>query len=65
LDGDKVKLTPVTTGIQDNSYIQVTSGLAAGQEVVAAPYNLISRVLKNGDLVNGVEKNQLYSRKDK
>jgi HlyD family secretion protein len=61
VDGDKVKLTPVTTGIQDNNFIQVTSGLAAGQEVVSAPYNLISRVLKNGDLVEKVDKSKLYN----
>lgn len=61
-DGDKVKLTPVTTGIQDNTYIQIVSGLSAGQEVVAAPYNLISRVLKDGDLIERVEKGKLYSR---
>ncbi len=62
VDGEKVKLTPVKTGIQDNTYIQIISGLSAGQEVVAAPYNLISRVLKDGDLIERVEKSKLYSR---
>ena len=64
VDGDKVKLTAVTTGIQDNNNIEIKSGLKDGQEVVSAPYNLIARVLKDGDLIERVKKDQLYS-KDK
>ncbi len=61
VDGDKVKLTAVTTGIQDNNYIEIKSGLKAGQEIVSAPYNLIARMLKDGDLIEKVKKEDLYS----
>jgi HlyD family secretion protein len=60
-DGNSVKLTAVTTGIQDNNYIQIKSGLKEGQEIVAAPYNLIARLLKDGDLIEKVDKDELYS----
>jgi HlyD family secretion protein len=65
VDGDKVKLTPVETGIQDNTNIQIKTGLKEGQEVVSAPYNLIARMLKDGDLIQRVEKEQLYSKEGK
>ena len=65
IEGDKVKLTPVTTGIQDNSYIEIKSGLKEGQEVVSAPYNLIARMLKDGDEIEKVKKDQLYSKEKK
>lgn len=64
-EGENVRLTPVVTGIQDNTFIQIVSGLEAGQEVVSAPYNLISRVLKDGDLIERVDKNKLYARTGK
>ncbi len=62
VDGDKVKLTVVTTGIQDNSNIQIKSGLKEGQVVVSAPYNLIARILKDGDVIEKVRKEDLYSK---
>ena len=65
VEGNTVKLTPVTTGIQDNSYIEIKSGLKEGQEVVSAPYNLIARQLKNGDAIEKVKKDQLYSKEKK
>ena len=65
VEGNTVKLTPVTTGIQDNSYIEIKSGLNEGQEVISAPYNLIARMLKNGDAIEKVKKEQLYSKEKK
>jgi HlyD family secretion protein len=64
-DGDKVKLTPVETGIQDNNYIQIKKGLKPGDEVVSAPYNLIARMLKDGDAIQRVNKEKLYSKEGK
>ncbi len=46
-----VKLVEVTTGIQDDTYIRVLSGLAEGDEVVTRPYNAISRTLRDGSKV--------------
>jgi HlyD family secretion protein len=55
----KVKTTLVKTGIQDNNYIEVISGLAEDQEVVTAPYNVITKKLKDGSLIKKVSKEEL------
>jgi HlyD family secretion protein len=61
VENGKAKITPVKTGIQDNAYFQIISGLKAGEEVIALPYAMVSRTLKNGDLVNKVEKSKVYN----
>jgi HlyD family secretion protein len=45
--GDSVKLRPVVTGVADNSYIEIKSGVKEGEEVVSGSYAAISRTLKN------------------
>ncbi|HZH54393.1 MAG TPA: efflux RND transporter periplasmic adaptor subunit [Sphingobacteriaceae bacterium] len=50
-DGGQVKQVEVTTGIQDDMYIRVLSGLSEGDEVVTRPFNAISRTLKDGTRV--------------
>jgi HlyD family secretion protein len=57
----KVKQVMVTTGIQDDTYIQVISGLHSGDEVVSAPFAAISKLLKDGMVVQKVDKNKLFS----
>jgi len=57
----KVKQVQVTTGIQDDMYIQILTGLKAGDEVVSAPYPAISKTLKDGDLVEKVDKSKLFT----
>jgi len=57
----KVKQVQVTTGIQDDSYIQVLSGLQSGEEVVSAPFSTISKDLKDGMLVEKVDKSKLFT----
>ncbi len=54
-DGDKAKLVHVVTGIADNTYIEIKSGLKAGDEVVSGSYAAISRQLKDGAAIK-VEK---------
>jgi len=46
--GDIVKLRPVETGVADNTYIEVKSGVKTGDEVVSGSYAAISRTLKDG-----------------
>jgi HlyD family secretion protein len=46
--GDIVKMRQVETGVADNSYIEVKSGLKTGDEVVSGSYAAISRTLKDG-----------------
>ena len=47
----RAKLRVVTTNIQDDSNIQVTSGLSEGEEVITGPYNTVTKTLKCGDEV--------------
>lgn len=49
--GDEAKLRVIETGIQDDSNIEITSGLAEGEEVITGPYNLVTKILKSGDKV--------------
>jgi HlyD family secretion protein len=55
----KAKTTLVKTGIQDNDYIEIASGLSENTEVITAPYNVITKKLKNGSSVKKVSKEQL------
>jgi HlyD family secretion protein len=57
----KVKQVAVTTGIQDDSYIQILSGLKGGEEVVSAPYTAISKVLADKMEVEKVDKSKLFN----
>jgi len=56
----KIKQVLVTTGIQDDTYIQVLTGLKNGDEVVSAPYDAISKTLKDGMMVQKVDKSKLF-----
>jgi HlyD family secretion protein len=49
--GDKAELRVVTTGIQDNTNIEVLKGVKKGDEVITGPYTLVSKELKPGDKV--------------
>ncbi|MCF7687433.1 MAG: efflux RND transporter periplasmic adaptor subunit [Cephaloticoccus sp.] len=48
VDGTKVKVQKVETGIADNTHIEIKSGLKSGDEVVSGSYAAISRRLKDG-----------------
>lgn len=56
------KKVEVTTGIQDNEFIQILSGIEEGAEVITAPYRAVSKKLKDGDEVKKVDKEDLYSK---
>ncbi len=45
---DTVQAVAVKTGIQDDSYIQILSGLSVDQEVVSGPYSVVARCLNDG-----------------
>jgi len=55
-----VKQVAVTTGIQDDLYIRILSGLNEGEEVVSRPFNAITQTLKDGSKVEKVDKNSLF-----
>ena len=48
---DKVNLVPVQTGIADNNFIEIRSGVKEGDEVVSGSYTAISKDLKEGSKV--------------
>ncbi|MFN8358117.1 MAG: efflux RND transporter periplasmic adaptor subunit [Spirosomataceae bacterium] len=47
----KAESRQVKTGISDFENIEIVSGLKEGEEVIAGPYLVVSKKLKNGDLV--------------
>jgi HlyD family secretion protein len=57
--------TDVKTGIQDNTYIEVLSGLKENDEIITAPYTAVSKTLKDGDKVKKVEKKDLFTKEEK
>ncbi len=59
-DNGTAKMIEVKSGIQDNTYIQILTGLNENDEVIVAPYRAVSRTLKNGDPVQKVERDKLF-----
>ena len=57
----KVKQVQVTTGIQDDTYIYIKTGLKGSEEVVSLPFTAISKTLKDGSLVEKVDKEKLFN----
>ena len=47
----EVRWQRVETGIQDNRYIEIKSGLDTSLTVVTGPYQSVSRTLDDGDEV--------------
>src|SRR5216684_1672153 len=50
--GSKAQMVKVTTGISDDTYIEIKSGLQPGDEVISGSYSAISRKLKDGAKVS-------------
>src|SRR5437868_5925049 len=46
--GNKAQMSKVTTGISDDTYTEIKSGIQPGDEVVSGSYSAISRKLKDG-----------------
>jgi HlyD family secretion protein len=49
--GDKAKIRIIKTGIQDDTNIEVLSGLKKGETVITGPYTTVSKDLNSGDKV--------------
>lgn len=54
----------VTTGIQDNTYIHIKSGIKEGETAVSGPYNILSTTLNEGRKVKIVDKEDLFEDED-
>ena len=46
--GGKAQLVKVTTGISDDTFMEIKSGIQPGDEVISGSYSAISRKLKDG-----------------
>jgi HlyD family secretion protein len=46
--GSKAQLVKVTTGIADDTYMEIKTGINPGDEVISGSYSAISRKLKDG-----------------
>ena len=60
---DTVHKVRVTTGIQDNDFIEILSGIGPRDTVVTAPFNAISKELKNGTKIQITPKDKLFETK--
>jgi len=55
-DNGKAKIIVVETGISDDNYLEIKSGLSEGDEVISGSYRAISRELEDGSIVRVEEK---------
>jgi HlyD family secretion protein len=49
--GDKAKIRVIKTGIQDDTNIEVKTGLKKGDVVITGPYTTVSKELNSNDMV--------------
>ena len=49
--GDKAKIRIIKTGIQDDTNIEVLTGLKKGDEIIIGPYTTVSKELSSGDKI--------------
>ncbi len=50
-NGDKAEIRVIKTGIQDDTNIEILSGLKKGDVVIVGPYTTVTKDLNSGDLV--------------
>ncbi len=58
--GDKAIMKTVETGIQDDKYIEILSGLEADDEIIYAPYSAVSKKLENNSQIEIVDIKDLF-----
>ena len=54
----EAKLRVVKTGIQDDTNIEVISGLEEGDKIITGPYNVVSKTLNSGDKIQNKDKDK-------
>jgi HlyD family secretion protein len=54
-DGGIAKIREIKTGISDFLNIEILEGLKEGEEIIAGPYFVVSKELKDGDKIKAVE----------
>jgi HlyD family secretion protein len=61
--GDKAKIRVVKTGIQDDTNIEIISGLKKGEEIIVGPYTTVSKDLSSNDKVKLEDKSKSKDKK--
>ena len=59
-DGKYALVKDVKTGIQDNNFIEIISGVQPGERVISAPFSAISKKLSDSTLVEIKDKEDLF-----
>ena len=62
-DGQYARAKDVKTGVQDNTYIEIISGIAVNDKVISAPFSAISKKLSDSTLIEVVKKEILFKEK--
>ena len=65
IKNNKAKTVNVETGISDDNFIEVKSGLDTTQQVVSGSYRAISKELADGSNVRVEEKSQAFGSNNK
>jgi HlyD family secretion protein len=63
--GDEAKLRVVTTGIQNDTNIEILTGLEEGEEVITGPYSTVTKILDSGDKVTLMQEKKNNEKEDK
>jgi HlyD family secretion protein len=62
-EGEYALAKDVTTGVQDNNYIEILTGINENDKVVSAPFSAISKKLSDSTLIEIVKKEVLFKEK--
>jgi HlyD family secretion protein len=62
--GNKAKIRVIKTGIQDDTNIEVISGLKKGDVVITGPYTTVTKDLNSGDKVTSKKGSESKDKKD-
>ena len=57
-NGDKAQIRVVKTGIQDDTNIEIISGLKKGDEIITGPYTMVSKELNSNDKIKLEDKSK-------
>ena len=57
-NGEKAQIRVVKTGIQDDTNIEIISGLKKGDEIITGPYTMVSKELNSNDKIKLEDKSK-------
>jgi HlyD family secretion protein len=62
VQADTVVMLPVSIGAQDDTYVEIKSGIDTTQNIVIEPYDAVSKLLKTGMKIEIVSLEALYNK---